>query len=561
VRALLLGDRREVDGETLDLFTRTGVRHLLALSGLHVGLLAVCVLLPLARLAGRFLPGSLEARRRHAPRLELALRLGLLAGFVWVVGARDPVTRAAAAIALAWLAPALPSGGPFPGRRADPLSVWGLALSLETLADPRGLESVSLRLSYLATLGILLGTGPIRRGLRALVPLEVPAWIPRSWPVLLALASGERLGKASSTALAASIAAVLATLPESAARFGEAAPVGIVATPLLIPLLVPLLAGGWCALLLPPSAVDSVPPFLAEAMVALLELVDRLPGTPAPLPPRPLLLTASLVTLCFGALRARGSLGEPLRRAACLAGALWLFPWSAAPRGLELHVLDVGHGNASVLRAPGVPALVFDAGSRDRPALFEEALSPLLRTWDVRRPWVGLSHDHVDHSSALARLVERHPPALWLGALPQVVGERLAHDVRRLDPAAGRLEIATGGPLGLALVRGAEREGNEGSRALELFWDGRRALLTGDAEEEGFAVALAQGWLRAPLWMLLLPHHGSDFELLGAVLERLRPELVWCSASGPPALAAEIERRALPWAWTGRDGPLALTLP
>ena len=42
------------------------------------------------------------------------------------------------------------------------------------------------------------------------------------------------------------------------------------------------------------------------------------------------------------------------------------------------HALDVGHGTAIALRGPGVPALVFDAGSRDRRSVYEEALAPLL---------------------------------------------------------------------------------------------------------------------------------------------------------------------------------------
>ena len=72
---------------------------------------------------------------------------------------------------------------------------------------------------------------------------------------------------------------------------------------------------------------------------------------------------------------------------ATLAGwGLVLLPWSAAPSGLELHALDVGHGSSFVLRAPGLPALVFDAGSRDRPEIYSEALAPLLAAWEVRRP-------------------------------------------------------------------------------------------------------------------------------------------------------------------------------
>src|SRR6185436_14682854 len=106
------------------------------------------------------------------------------------------------------------------------------------------------------------------------------------------------------------------------------------------------------------------------------------------------------------------------RRAAALVWGACLLPWSAAPRGLELHLLDVGHGSALVLRAPGLEALVFDAGSRDRRALAREALLPLLARWEVAETSVLLSHPDHDHASGLARLAERVPVERWLGAEP-----------------------------------------------------------------------------------------------------------------------------------------------
>ena len=115
-----------------------------------------------------------------------------------------------------------------------------------------------------------------------------------------------------------------------------------------------------------------------------------------PLPPRPFWLIAAAAWGGLFALHRRRAGGAPL----ALAGIV-LLPWHAAPASIEVHALDVGHGTAVVIRAPGEPCLVFDAGSRDRPRLASEALGPCLARWEVRRPRVVLSHDHADHRSAL----------------------------------------------------------------------------------------------------------------------------------------------------------------
>ena len=110
-------------------------------------------------------------------------------------------------------------------------------------------------------------------------------------------------------------------------------------------------------------------------------------------------------------------------------------------------------------------------------------------------------------------------------------------------------------------MRGSPGTGNEGSGSLEIGWRDARLLLTGDAEGEGLGRALDEGWLRGPLRLLSFPHHGSDTPLAGELLRLLRPAEVWISAAAEPAIGPELDRRRLPWRWTGRDGSLALFLP
>ncbi|MEW6073960.1 MAG: ComEC/Rec2 family competence protein [Planctomycetota bacterium] len=560
--ALVLGAQEDTHPALRDLFTRTGTRHLLAVSGLNVVLVAALVLLPAALVLGR---GVGRQRPRAARILAILLPCPFLVAYAGLAGAAAPVVRATLAVSLGLLAPLARRPSPhLPPRRPDPLSLWCAALALECLADPEAVRSIAVRLSYLATLGLIAGTAPFLRLLapppREAVDLASPH------PVRLVLRiAGTRLSRAGRGALAASLAAVLATLPAIWSTFAEVAPAGVLATPLAVLPLIPLLLGGW-ALALAPDLVDPhwLEPFGA-LLQALLEAADRLPDTPSPLPPRPapLLWLATLAAFAVLAGTAPPRLAGCLRRATAALWALLLLPWSAAPAGLELHVLDVGHGLCAVARAPGLSALVFDAGSRDRRRVADEALLPLLRRWEASRPLVVVSHDQLDHTSALGWLVERIPPGGWIGARPARLGERFSHSLLRADPAPGRLRLGggAGGSLSIEVVRGRADAGNEGSRSLVLRLGKDLVVLAGDAEGEGLAEALAGELLPSPVRLLLAPHHGSDTPELSALLARVRPQEVWISSGAPPEIGPELDRRDIPWRWTGRDGPLALFLP
>jgi competence protein ComEC len=240
-----------------------------------------------------------------------------------------------------------------------------------------------------------------------------------------------------------------------------------------------------------------------------------------------------------------------------------LLPWQAEPAILQLAALEVGHGTAVAFRAPGTGTWIFDAGSKDRSGVGPDALGPLLARWDPGRVAVVLSHDQADHASALPWLVERWNPWLAGGAVSARIGERLPHAALRLDLGKGRVALPVGGPGGLSLelVRGSTAPGNEGSRSLLVSWGHRALLLSGDAEGEGLGPLIELEASAAPLELLLAPHHGSHTALLGAMLDTLRPRSVWISGSGPPPIAAELDRRGMAWRSTDLDGPLSLEWP
>jgi len=132
----------------------------------------------------------------------------------------------------------------------------------------------------------------------------------------------------------------------------------------------------------------------------------------------------------------------------------------------------------------------------------------------------------------------------------------------------GRIRLAwpspSEGTSRLELDRALAVDGNEGSRSLEILRDDASVLLFGDCEADGLAA-----WIRSDrrdrpgsrVRMVLFPHHGSDTEHLAKLLDTVRPEEVWISASGEPDVCRELARRGVPTRRTSRDGPLSLELP
>ena len=561
--ALLVGDKGTLTREDRDRFTHTGTRHLLALSGLHVGLLAVGLLWPLQRLM-RALALALGAGARAAEVGALVLGSGLVLGFLPLAGGQAPVARAGFAVLAAQLAGAVREGGErrVPGRRVDVPSLWGAALALECIVNPTAHRELAVQLSYAATAGILVGAAPIARLLRRAGTeharladaVSRPPMLPAALRAVL-----RRLGRGVALGLGASLAATLATVPFTWSRFGELSLAGPFATLLATPVLAVWLPLLWLSALTAWEPVGALALGCEQTVRALLDACTTLPGTPVALPLRPAWLLVSAVALAFAALAGRRMATE---RAAWLAWAILLGPWELAPARFELCVLDVGHGCAMLVRAPGMPALAFDAGSRDRPGIATRALAPVLRAWDPGVVALVGSHSDRDHRADLPWIAARYTTAFQAGHLAPELDEALSPTTPRLDLERGALELPLRpGPVRARLVRGGPWPGNEGSRSLVLEVAGEAVVLAGDAVGPGLAAELDAGLLPARPRLLVAPHHGSFGRSVVRELSELAPGEVWVSASGTPPMVPEYDRRGLTWRATGHHGALSLRLP
>jgi ComEC/Rec2-related protein len=237
--ALLLGRREELDGGVYGSFRSSGSLHLLALSGLHLGILYFFLFLLL-----RAVP-DLRARRLAAGVL--------LVGYVLLVGRRPSLERALVMLLVA-------GAGYWLDREIEPLNLLGVAACLLLLLRPYYAFDLSFQLSFVSLAAIIL-LGPL---LRRLWQPWLPAFL--GWP------------------LAISLSAQIGTAPLALYHFGALHPVGVLASVLLIPLVSLFLGAGLLYVGL--SFLSAVPAgmlgrglfVLYRAIILILDLFSRAPG-------------------------------------------------------------------------------------------------------------------------------------------------------------------------------------------------------------------------------------------------------------------------------------------
>jgi competence protein ComEC len=196
------------------------------------------------------------------------------------------------------------------------------------------------------------------------------------------------------------------------------------------------------------------------------------------------------------------------------------------PQGLDMTVLDVGHGLAVVVRTQSY-ALLYDAGARYRSGFDtgSQIVVPALRALGIESlDTVIVSHADNDHAGGLAAVASQFPDARiiagadvdWPGSLPCSQGQRWQRD-------GVTFEILH--PSGSGHLRG-----NDGSCVLRIRAASGAALLTGDIEVAGErALVSAVEDLAADV--VVVPHHGSSTSSTAALIQATRPRYAVVSAA------------------------------
>jgi competence protein ComEC len=505
-RGFVLGEDERIDEATKEDFRRSGLSHLLAVSGENVTLLALLAMPVLGLL-------------RIPLRERLFWVLGLIAVYVPVAGAGPSVQRAGVMGAIGVLAV-------LGGRRASRLYALTLAAVVTLAVDPSVAADIGWQLSFAAVLGILLLAAPLRQAMVARLG---------EGPWRRALAEG----------LAVTIAATLATAPLIAFHFETVSTTTLVANVLALPAVAPAMWLGMCSAAL--AQVPGLPlqplNWLDALLLAYVAQVASWCATPGWAELHVRLSGAGLVLsyLGMGVVGLAGlylgrlNLLRPALRgmaavaAVASAGLALLCGWpqgnsaTAPAAGLRVEVLDVGQGDAILFQPAAAPAILVDGGPPG------DGLAGKLDEAGVDGLGAAvITHDQSDHAAGVEELLGRLPVGrLVYGRLETTtLAAAAAAGVQPERVAAGR-ELRSGllhlrvlwPPRELLTEAAPEEDPNQLALVMEARWRDFTMLLTADAEAE--AVPLDPG----PVDVLKVAHHGSDDAGLGPLLDRTRPQL------------------------------------
>ena len=516
LRGFVLGQDDRIDEPTVDDFKRSGLAHLLAVSGQNVVLLAI-----LAGFALAVIGVPLRAR--------LVWILALIAIYVPVTGAGPSIQRAGV----------MGAAGVVAALAGRPRSRWYallLAAAITLALNPRASGDVGWQLSFAAVIGILLFAAPTVAAL------------------------GESPGGGRATARRAlveagalTLAATIATAPLMAFHFGTLSLVSLPANLLAVPAEAPVM---WLGMLA--AAIGQLPwlpvepiTWLAGMLAAYIAQIAAWSAAPPWAQvdvglAGPLFLAATYLGLGTGLflalrqVRRRGVLRAQRIRAGVVAPGIALavaavglavaapggdpVAGGVPPTGLRLTVLDVGQGDAALLEpADGDPVLV-DAG----PAGADVAASLEARGVE-RLAALVITHPEADHDGGAPSVLSRLPVGRLVfararrstRAVARESGARLTRvsEGARLRSGSLRLSVLWPPRERLAGPAPPRADANLLSLVLLARWRRFEALLTGDAEAESAPVAPGE------VDVLKVAHHGSEDGGLEAMLDATEPRL------------------------------------
>ncbi len=414
-QALLLGRRSTMPPELTQAFRDTGTSHILAISGLHVG-----VLLGISIAFSRWLLG---ARRQ----MYILVPLLSIWGYAALSGMSPSVQRAAMMGSIYLLGMAL-------GRQNSIAPALAAAAAVMAGIQPGILSDVSFQLSFTAMAGLALLAPPIERRL-----------------LVLRADAGEEGGwsRALSSSIASTVAATLATLPLVAFYFQQVSLVGLPTTLLALPALPIILGtglltavlglispaaaeiagwGAWLCLSYLKTVVgifDTIPgnavrvggfgaPMVVAYYVALLAAIAarrRLPAVSARLL-QPLGGASGLKEMIESYLPGRRVFWAMTLMGVLASVTIWTAALSKPDGRLHVAFLDVGQGDAIFVVTPGGRQVLIDGGADPRRLLTH--LGERVPFWDDTLDLMVLTHPHEDHVAGLVGALDRYDVGLVL---------------------------------------------------------------------------------------------------------------------------------------------------
>jgi competence protein ComEC len=549
MRALVIGDQGEIDDPLRQTFARTGMAHLLVISGLHLSIVAAAMFAA-ARLAMMLLPGL--ANRGYANKVAALAAIFAVSSYASIAGHHVSTARALVMVLAYMLAVAI-------DRSREAVASLALAAIVICIALPGSTADIGFQLSFASVIAIVLG---MRR---------FAAWFARR--KRLGMLRGEptsvrwRYLEAGAGYLAVSFWAMVGTAPLTAYHFNQFAIVGIAANAVVVPIMAfgatisglsaaalsfiseplarPILlfganalaAGNWLAA----SFVDWPLAWFRIFTPTMLELTIAYAFL--------MLWLLAPLAVAIAAKRSRNDIAGDVAklprtgwRARCVIAlavvliidaSYWTYNRFFNP-DLRVTFLSVGEGDGAVVRFPGSRVMVIDAGgSYGGFDAGERIVAPYLWSQKIMRvDYLALSHPDLDHFGGLDFIAMNFAPqSFWTTNVPSldVSYARFMDDLGRAKiPIVQVRDTAPASSIGGVAISslngetGVARTHNNSSMVLRFNYGNTSLLFTGDIESAGERAMLEK---RADLHATILkvPHHGSATSSTAAFIAAVRP--------------------------------------
>jgi competence protein ComEC len=538
MRALMIGDRGGIDETMHQTFGRTGLSHLLVISGLHLSMVGAAVF-GLVRLAMLMFPAI--ALRGWANKFAALAAAAVVVAYATIAGHHVSTTRALVMVLAYMFAVVI-------DRAREAVASLALACIIICIAIPGSSADVGFELSFASVLTIVLG---MRR---------YAAWLERR--------RADRAGIATSQVelawewalgyLAVSWWAMLGVAPLTALYFNQFSIVGLVANAVVVPVMglggtLIGLAAAAMSFIWMPAAVTML--WIAGRFITAGNLLaDWFAQWPmawvrvfTPTSIEIALAYATLFTwLMWPRRRVEKVKGTPRLglHHAVLAGlalavifdAKWWFDERYRSGDLRVTFLSVGEGDAAVVQFPGKRAMVIDGGPAWRDFdLGERVVARYLWARKILHvDWVALSHPDQDHFGGLDFIARNFSPnEFWNVAVEnhdtsyqQLLAtlNELKIPIRQIDAKSSARDIEGVHLVAMNPRLGASTSRNNASMVLRLEYRGTSFLFTGDLEASGEAALLVSSRnLRSTI--LKVPHHGSHTSSSAAFVAASRPQV------------------------------------
>lgn len=519
LRGILLGERRQLPEDLIDTFRTIGLAHILAVSGLHVGLITLVIYTLLFVL-------------RLPKHLVVAGTLGVLVLYAFITNLTPSVIRATIMAGLFLVGRQL-------DRQTDTVNILAVAAIVILLIWPSALFDLSFQLSFLATYAIITGYPRLKELLPERLSRSEQWWA--RW-----LRDG----------LLVSVTAQLGTLPVVAGTFYQVSWMSAVANLFIGPLVFLNTTFGVLTVLTGALAIEiarlfsAVNTLVLYGMIHLSKTFSSVPSALVEVPAPSFLFFASFYAAGLLLLWKPDEPGWRRARLGLVVLSVPVFCYGLLPgRALEITVLDVGQGDAIFIACPNGRTLLVDGGTRS-PAYDAGArvIVPFLRAKGHRRvDTIVVTHPHLDHYGGLRTVVESVDVGEVLssgfgsesGSYRAWREAIVRHGIPYRTVAKGDTLAELDGVRGVFLhpdplfVSGASKaHANDVSVVLRLSYGEFSMLLTGDIEEKAEYAVVRMARVQATLRSTVLksPHHGSNTSSGIAFLNAVDPEAVAVSA-------------------------------